>query len=264
MGIWSAAYRAQWPFLSKIISLHSFRGGTGKSNITSNLAYLLFEEKKRVAIIDGDIESPGIHVLFGIDQAELKHTLNDYLWKQCSIKEAALDVTPKLSPKAEGKLFMIPSSLSSVDITKILREGYDIERLIEGYHQIIEGLRLDYLLLDTHPGVNKETLLSISISDVLCVVMRPDSQDYQGTAITVELAKKLEVPSLYVIVNKVMASMDANAIQLEVERAYETPVAAVLPFSEEMMMLASSGLFSSLYPNDRFTQILRSLLTKIS
>jgi MinD-like ATPase involved in chromosome partitioning or flagellar assembly len=250
--------------MSKIISLHSFRGGTGKSNITSNIANLLFEQDKRVGIIDSDIESPGIHVLFGIDQLNIKHTLNDYLWKQCSIKEAAIDVTDALFPHAKGKLYIIPSSLSAVDITKILREGYDIERLIEGYHQMIDELKLDYLLIDTHPGINEETLLSISISDILFVIMRPDKQDYQGTAITVELAKKLEVPSLLFVVNKVMPSMDSQAIQVEVENAYDVPVAAVLPFSEEMILLASSGLFTRLYPEDRFTKILRSLVEKIS
>ncbi len=250
--------------MSKIISLHSFRGGTGKSNITSNLAYLLFQENKRVGIIDGDVESPGIHVLFGLDQAKIKHTLNDYLWKQCTIKEAALDITSTLNSQEKGKLFIISSSLSAVDITKILREGYDIERLIEGYHQIIDELKLDYLLIDTHPGINEETLLSISISDVLLVIMRPDQQDYQGTAITIELAKKLEVPSLMVVVNKVMPSMDAHHIQLEVEKAYDIGTAIILPFSVEMINLGSSGLFVRLFPEDRVTQILRSLMKKIS
>jgi len=249
--------------MGKIISLHSFRGGTGKSNITSNLAYLLFKEKKRVGIIDGDIESPGIHVLFGIDQAKLEHTLNDFLYERCTIKEAALDVTAQLDSEAEGKLYIIPSSLSAVEITKVLREGYDIERLIEGYHAMIDELELDYLLIDTHPGVNEETLLSISISDVLLVILRPDNQDYQGTAITVELAKKLEVPSLFVVVNKVMPSMDSEAIQQEVAKAYDVPIAVVLPFSEEMISLASSGLFARLFPEDRFTHILQTLAKKI-
>jgi septum site-determining protein MinD len=249
--------------MAKIISFHSFRGGTGKSNMTSNLAYLLFEEKKRVGIIDGDIESPGIHVLFGIDQAKLKHTLNDYLWKRCAIQEAALDVTKSLDAHAKGKLFIIPSSLSATDITKILREGYSIERLIDGYRQMIEELKLDYLLIDTHPGVNEETLLSIAVSDVLLVMMRPDNQDYQGTAITIELAKKLEVPSLQIVVNKVMPSMDVASIQQEVEKAYETPVAAIIPFCDEMIYLASSGLFTRIYPQHPVTGIMRNLMKKI-
>lgn len=52
--------------MSKIISIHSFRGGTGKSNTTANLAALLALAGQRVGVIDTEIQSPGIHVLFGL------------------------------------------------------------------------------------------------------------------------------------------------------------------------------------------------------
>ncbi len=64
--------------MSKIISIHSFGGGTGKSNLIANLAVLIALQGKRVAIIDTDLQSPGIHALFNIN--EHRKTLNDYLW----------------------------------------------------------------------------------------------------------------------------------------------------------------------------------------
>ena len=63
--------------MAKIISIHSFRGGTGKSTITSNIAYLLAAKGKRVGVIDTDIQSPGIHILFNLEGTQLKATLND-------------------------------------------------------------------------------------------------------------------------------------------------------------------------------------------
>jgi len=66
--------------MPKIISLHSFRGGTGKSNMTANLASVIASQGKRVGIIDTDIQSPGIHVLFGMDETTVNLSLNDYLW----------------------------------------------------------------------------------------------------------------------------------------------------------------------------------------
>ena len=242
--------------------MHSFRGGTGKSNITANLAYLLFKQEKKVGIIDCDIQSPGIHILFKIDQHQLKHTLNDYLWKQCSIKEATIEITNRLEAGA-GKLYIIPSSLSASEITKVLREGYNIEHLIEGYYQISGELDLDYLLIDSHPGINEETLLSISISDVLLIMLRPDQQDYQGTAVIIELSKKLEVPSMSLIVNKTLPSMDLAAMEVKIKEAFDTPVAAVLPFCEEIVSLGSSGLFTQLYPDHEITNLLRQIAQKI-
>ena len=49
----------------------------------------------RVGVIDTDIQSPGIHVLFQLDERPIKYSLNDYLWGRCRIEEAAYDVTPR-------------------------------------------------------------------------------------------------------------------------------------------------------------------------
>lgn len=73
--------------MPRIISIHSFRGGTGKSNTTANVAALLAAEGRRIGVVDTDIQSPGIHVLFGVDQETLDHTLNDYLWGRCKIED---------------------------------------------------------------------------------------------------------------------------------------------------------------------------------
>jgi septum site-determining protein MinD len=190
--------------MSKIISIHSFRGGTGKSNTTANLAVLLARAGNRVAIIDTDIQSPGIHVLFQLNEKQMQHSLNDFLWGRCSIEQAACDVTATTLEKGEPgaerpRLFLIPASINSGEIGRVLKEGYDVGLLNDGFKQLIEQLKLDYLLIDTHPGVNEETLLSIAVSDILVVVMRPDNQDFQGTAVTLELARRLEVDKQAVV-----------------------------------------------------------------
>ena len=77
--------------MSKIMSIHSFRGGTGKSNVSSNIAAQAAMAGKRVAVIDTDIQSPGVHVLCGFDSDIPGNTLNDYLYGQCAIVDAAHD-----------------------------------------------------------------------------------------------------------------------------------------------------------------------------
>src|ERR687894_2900656 len=106
--------------MSKIISIHSFRGGTGKSNTTANVATLLAAEGRRVGVIDTDIQSPGIHVLFGLAGDEITASLNDFLWAGRPIEEAAQDVTPRLGVPIEGKVFLIPSSIKPGEITRVL------------------------------------------------------------------------------------------------------------------------------------------------
>jgi MinD-like ATPase involved in chromosome partitioning or flagellar assembly len=253
--------------VSKIVSIHSFRGGTGKSNSTANLAALVARHGKRVGIVDTDIQSPGIHVLFGFDKEKerMKYSLNDYLWGNCLIEEAAYDVTSVLKEKAakNSKIYLIPSSIKPGDITRILREGFDFNMLNDGLQDLIDALELDYLFIDTHPGLNEETLLSMTISDVLVLILRPDNQDFQGTAVTVEVARKLRVPQMLLLINKALPSLDFDALQQQVEKIYNTPVAGILPASDEMMQLASSDLFCLRHSNHPFSQEMEKVAKKI-
>src|SRR5262245_60107800 len=182
--------------MARIISIHSFRGGTGKSNTSANLAALLAAEGLRVGVIDTDIQSPGIHILFGLAGDQIRASLNDYLWHGRDIRDTAQDVTPSVGTDIAGKLFLIPSSVKPGEITRALREGYDAQRLTQGLRRLVDELRLDILMIDTHPGLSEETLLSLVISHTLLIVIRPDQQDYEGTGITVKVAQSLHVPRM--------------------------------------------------------------------
>jgi MinD-like ATPase involved in chromosome partitioning or flagellar assembly len=239
--------------MSKIISIHSFRGGTGKSNTTANLAALLAAEGQRVGVIDTDIQSPGIHVLFGLEGGSIDHSLNDYLWGRCAIGQAAHDVTANLGSGIKGQLFLIPSSIQADEIVNVLREGYDVGLLTSGFRNLIKELNLDVLMIDTHPGLNEETLFSLAISHVLVIIMRPDQQDYEGTGVTIEVARSLDVPRMLLMVNKTPAAFPAAEVRARVEQTYNCEVAAVLPHSDEMMTLASSGIFALRYPDHPLT-----------
>lgn len=249
--------------MSKIISIHSFRGGTGKSNTTANIAALLAMDGARVGVVDTDIASPGIHVLFNLDESDMAYSLNDYLWGKCTIEQAAQDVTGHVGGEIKGQIFLIPSSIKAGEIARILREGYDVGLLNDGFRDVIEKLKLDYLLIDTHPGLNEETLLSIAISNALVIIMRPDQQDYQGTAVTVDVAKKLDVPKMLMLINKTPSSLDFDDVRSRVEQIYNAKVGAVLPHSDEMMTLASSGIFSIRFPDHIVTKGLRSLVDQL-
>jgi len=249
--------------MAKITSIHSFRGGTGKSNTTANLSYLLANSGQRVGVIDADIQSPGIHVLFGLDEGHMAFALNDFLWGDCEIEQAAHDIGTIWGNGTSGRLHFVPSRPNAGDIARILREGYDVGRLNEGLQRLIEVLRLDMLLIDTHPGLNEETLLSLAVSDTLVVILRADQQDYLGTSITVEVARKLEVPRITLVVNNVPPVFDTAEVRKHVEEAYGCEVAAVFPHFPELMALASGGVFSRRFPDHPLTGMYKALGAQI-
>jgi MinD-like ATPase involved in chromosome partitioning or flagellar assembly len=249
--------------MSKIISVHSFRGGTGKSNTAANLATLLAADGHKVGIVDTDIQSPGIHVLFGLTEDDMQHSLNDYLWGKCEIQQAAHDVTPRLGANLPGRVYLIPSSVKAGEIARVLREGYDVGLLNDGFRTLIDQMGLDVLMIDTHPGLNEETLLSIAISDALLIILRPDQQDYLGTGVTVEVARKLDVPRLLLMVNKVPTVFNFDEVRARVAQTYQCEVAAVIPHSDEMMTLASAGIFVLRYSDHPVTGLFRQVLTRL-
>ncbi|PJF43053.1 MAG: CDP-3,6-dideoxy-D-glycero-L-glycero-4-hexulose-4-reductase [Phototrophicales bacterium] len=255
--------------MGEIISVHSFRGGTGKSNLTANIATTAAQMGHRVAIVDTDIQSPGIHTLFGFDEHSIDKALNDYLWGKATIEECAYPIH-ELTGTQEGreylrdlKLWLIPSSIKTGEIARILRESYDVGLLNEGFQQIIEDLELDYLFIDTHPGLNEETLLSVAISSGLIIILRPDNQDFQGTAVTVDVARKLEVPRLRLVVNMALPTYDFEQLRTQISKTYDTIVAGVLPLSDDVASNASTHVFSALYPEHPWSVTIQEITEEI-
>ncbi|MEO0984717.1 MAG: MinD/ParA family protein [Cyanobacteria bacterium J06639_14] len=250
--------------MAKIISLHSFRGGTGKSNMTANLAAVIAAQGKRVAIIDTDIQSPGIHVLFDMDEDSVGLSLNDYLWGRCTLRDAAYDVTPSAIAQANGHIFLVPCSIKMGEIARILKEGYDILLLTKGLHQFCEDFQLDYLLIDTHPGMNEETLLSIAISQELVIILRPDRQDFQGTAVTLQVARKLNAPKISLVVNKLLPKYNPVEVREQVSQKFQASVLGVFPVAEEMIDLGSKGIFVLEYPQHPYTNEMKQVAGEVS
>ncbi len=253
--------------MAVIVSVHSFRGGTGKSNMTANLAAVTAMKGLRVGIVDTDIQSPGIHIIFGLDEKQINRSLNDYLWGNCPIEDTAYNLPPPGGGAGwggkGGAVYLIPSSIKAGEIARVLREGYDVGLLNDGFQNLLANLNLDVLFIDTHPGLNEETLLSLAISDVLVLILRPDRQDFQGTAVTVEVARKLNVPELLLVVNKALPSLDFAQLRKRVGETYNATVAAIFPLCEEMMELASSGIFCLRFPDHAFTREIQHVARQV-
>jgi len=253
--------------MSKIISLHSFRRGTGKSTIAANLAALFALEGGHVGVIDTDLQSPSLHLDFGLADAQITFTLNDYLWGKCDLRQAAYDVTANLEVDPErkitGRAYLVPASPDAKEIARILRGGYDPNLPQAGFQKLMQDLALNVLLVDTHAGISEATLAVVALSDVLAIVLRPDLQDYQGTSLTVALARRLGVPRVLLVVNEVASVFKTAQVKSQVEVVCGCEVAAMLPHSNEMLALAGTRLFVLNYPTHPLTLALRRLVAQL-
>jgi septum site-determining protein MinD len=292
--------------MAEIVSIHSFRRGTGKSGLAASLAALLALRGRRVALIDMAVQSPSLHILCGLHEDDIEYTLNDYLWGLCELAEAVYEVTPRLKASLDeyfdaasiksayklfnpvssekrgtssdrlggssgagqarqaielGTLYLVPASSNLIDIARMINAGYDTERFNAGLHALSARLALDVLVVDTNTGLSEETLSLAAVSDRMLILLRPDQQDFQGTAVMVDVARRLEVLDISLVVNAVPAVFDLAQVKAQVEETYACPVGAVLPYSEEMSALASQELFVLRYPEHPITTALRQLVT---
>ncbi|MEM9216878.1 MAG: MinD/ParA family protein [Cyanobacteria bacterium P01_F01_bin.150] len=250
--------------MPKVVSIHSYRGGTGKSNFTANLATTVAQQGYRVGVVDTDVPSPGIHNLFGLEPEQTGKTLNNYLWGESAIEEVSYDISANVGITGEGKLYLVPSSVKADDIARILKDSYDVRLMNDGFRSLVKTLNLDYLFIDTHPGLSKETFVSIAISHVLLLILRPDKQDYQGTAVTIDVARQLNVRKMLLVINKAHSKLNLDALKHKVEETYSETVAGVFPLSEDIVQLASEGVFCVEYPDHPISQEFQKVAQKIT
>lgn len=250
--------------MTRSIAVHSFKGGTGKSTITANVAVALALKGRRVGVMDMDLEGPGLHVIFNVDPSEVKHTLNDVLLEAARPEQAAVQLNEKLG-LGSGEVYFSPASTNISEMLKTLRTGFEIGSFLNAIHKLQDRFRLDYLLVDTHPGIENDTLLVMGVCDHLLIVSRMDQQDMFGTAVMVELARNLEKP-VHLVMNMIPAGVresQASKFGQGMGSKFKVEVVGWLPFSEDIMGSLSKSVFILTLPKhpmtERFRQLAQSL-----
>lgn len=173
----------------KIITAHSFRGGTGKTNIIANLSYILAKSGKKVGIVDADATHPSLHIIFGLGDNPPSPTFGDFLLNQCSIQDIVFDISEKCGLK--NSLYLIPGKLDDATIYKIIQinqTSFHIQNVFKALRDVGQYKNLDYLLIDTKPELDERVLLYMLNSEIILIVTRHDEADIRGTK---ELLKRL-------------------------------------------------------------------------
>jgi chromosome partitioning protein len=85
--------------MTKCVAFHSYKGGTGKSTISSNLSAALAKKGFTAVLLDVDVYAPSLQDYF---QWQPKKSINDYLFENATIDEVIHDLTPVLNKFASG------------------------------------------------------------------------------------------------------------------------------------------------------------------
>ncbi len=171
----------------KIVFL-SPRGGTGKSTLIANLALSLTRQGQRVGIADLDLKNPSQAQIFGVDHECPK--LDSLLLDEASITKCATDLSLHLKTKTEGPYLLSPNPPLDDELS-IYERGYSVNSLAQGLTAMQRAYKLDYLLIDTASGLDKDALVSMLTADHAIIHIRPDRQNLSGTTTILKILQKL-------------------------------------------------------------------------
>lgn len=176
--------------MTHCIAIHSYKGGTGKTTIAANAAASFIKMGKKVAILDLDVYAPSLHNYFKIMP---KKWINDFLDNNADLHETILDMTDKIFSNTHdknhlnGKLYAGFSNPSRDAIFKFeMGNGTEywkkqFRKLVFLREQIISKLDIDYIIIDTSPGIRHWSINALSIADKLILTMKMDDLDIEGT-----------------------------------------------------------------------------------
>jgi len=117
-----------------------------------------------------------------------------------------------------------------------------------------EQCNLDYIIVDTHPGVENDTVLAMGCCDVLVLVSRVDQQDLFGTAVMVLLAETFEKPT-FLTLNMVPPGVrikDAVKVGKELATLFKSRFLQAFEFQMDVINNLSRSVFVVDNPDSAF------------
>jgi MinD-like ATPase involved in chromosome partitioning or flagellar assembly len=253
--------------LTKIVAVHSYKGGTGKTSMSVNLAVSLAKMGKNVCLFDLDFRAPS---LFAILKAkDVKCWLNDYLNNVCEIENSIVDMSDKIT--GSGKFYTClanPSTEAIRDMSAKDRkwEMRALGRLLSLKETLLNNGKFDYLVFDTSPGLQYSSINAIVAADYVIVATTSDRSDVDGTKRMLSELYNLFEKKTGIVLNKVLdPSLTAKKTEMKnkVKNDYQVPLLGIMPCFCEILRNEGNLIFVQDKPDHPFTKILAEMAKKI-
>ncbi|MCW3996151.1 MAG: MinD/ParA family protein [Candidatus Bathyarchaeota archaeon] len=253
--------------MSKIIAVHSYKGGTGKTLLSVNLAATFAKSGRKVAVFDLDFRAPSLFAILKAQSEEF--WLNDYLNNACEVDKVLVDLSNRLP--GSGRFYAglaNPATEAIRDMSSKDRkwEMRALGRLLALRESLIRDQKFDYLLFDTSPGLQYSSINAIVSADFVVVATTGDRSDVDGTKRMLAELYNLFEKKTGLVLNKVLdPSVTAKKaeMQTKIKESYHVPMLGIVPCFCEILRAEGSLLFVQDKPDHPFTKILGEMARKI-
>lgn len=250
--------------MAKVISVHSFRGGTGKTLISANLAAIFASKGHNVCLLDLDFRAPTLYSLFGLEKSSF--FLNDYLNGSCDIRDILIDVTQKYSTKGRFLVAAANPDMNAIqEITMKDRkwEMIALRRLVLLRTGFFNDENVDYGILDTSPGVQYSSINALASSDLALIVTSLDKSDLKGTSDMISRFIKVFEKKALILANKVpgdipslLQSNEKDKLMEELATSLGSSILEAIPCYCDLLRQRGSKIFALEMPRHPFVRAL--------
>jgi septum site-determining protein MinD len=254
--------------LGKIIAVHSYKGGTGKTLLSVNLAATFVQHGKKVCLMDIDFRAPSLYTI--LKMGKLECWLNDYLNGTCEIDKVLVDLSDRI--QSSGKLFVGFANPATEAIREMSAKDRKWEmralgRLLALRNSLLNNEGFDYLIFDTSPGLQYSSINAIVAADLVLVATTLDRSDVDGTKRMLHELYDLFEKKTELVFNKVLNDFSSKATKEEMQTKfkdmYQVPVLGIVPCFCDILKAEGGIIFANERQTHPFARILDEIATKI-
>ncbi|MDH7477664.1 MAG: MinD/ParA family protein [Candidatus Bathyarchaeota archaeon] len=254
--------------MGRIIAVHSYKGGTGKTLLSLNLAATLTKRGKKVCLLDLDFRAPSLSTILKIEKAE--GWLNDYLNGTCGIEKVLINLSDKFQNK--GEFFVGLANPATEAIREISAKDRKWEmralgRLLALRNSLLNDKGFDYLIFDTSPGLQYSSINAIVGADLVIVATTLDRSDVDGTRRMLGELYDLFEKKTEIVLNKALFDVSSKTkrdeVQTKIQEMYNAPLLGVIPCFCDVLRAEGNIIFVYEKPEHPLTKILDEIADKI-
>jgi len=257
----------------KVISIHSSRGGTGKTMIATNLAATYANKGFNIALLDLDFRAPSLLTVFskGI-RGPVKYWLNDFLDGRCAIEQALINVSEGYNLKGRLLVGLANPAIEAIrDIMGKSRawEVTAVKKLFSLRSTLSKDMNIDCCIFDTSPGIQHSSINAVISSDLSIIVTTLDSLDIKGVKnMLAEFYDAFEKRTV-ALINKVFpetriwSNGRQKALINQMEKTFKHPIIGVIPCYCDVLQAKRASLLVTEKPGHPFLRNLEEIAEKL-